>query len=488
MVCGAVGPEYPPLSYGQKNLGPFSGQQIASPSSTLTNFPNFFLIKRSSTSNENFHTVSPFLVEKAIIATVREVKFTKKLRSGDLLVEVHSRKQSQQIVKLKHFSTIPITVSPHASLNFSKEVITCGELLNVPTKEILKELQGQGVSYVRRVSIRRDGQLLNTKHLILTFDSAKLPENIKAGYMRLSVRTCIPNPLCCLKCQRFGHSKTSCRGTLTCARCAEVGHESTDCTRTEKCVNCKGEHTSFSRNCFAWKQEKEIISTKIKKQISYQEARKLIKSRIHTPGNSYVSAVRISTAPSTQTNQNIYADSTSKQSVPIPRTPPAITNLSNPSFPSVAPLCENTSVSPDLTDFTLVTNRKKLKKDSPSKTNSISTAEKISKFYTTSSRKVTNPILTKDNISSHKSTFKPLETTKPTTVDIELLPMAVLPPLEKRILQSRESDADAEMNSSSLSEVGWLVGWGSEDLEDSPAVISPPPPSKPENANKYKNR
>ncbi|GBM38064.1 hypothetical protein AVEN_60169-1, partial [Araneus ventricosus] len=66
--------------------------------------------------------------------------------------------------------------------------------------------------------------------------------------------------------------------------------------------------------------------------------------------------------------------------------------------------------------------------------------------------------------------------------------MAVLPPLEKRILQSRESDADAEMSSSSLSEEDALEYNMSEDLEDSPAVISPPPPSKPEKANKYKNR
>ncbi|GBM13554.1 hypothetical protein AVEN_68909-1, partial [Araneus ventricosus] len=167
---------------------------------------------------------SPVEIEKAITETVGEVKSTKKLRSGDLLVEVHSRKQSQQIVKLKNFSNIPISVSPHASLNSSKGVITFGELLNVATEEILKELQGQGVSHVRRISIRRDGQLLNTKHLILTFDSAKLPEHIKAGYMRLSVRAYIPNPLRCFKCQRFGHSKTP-RGTLTCARCAEVGHE-----------------------------------------------------------------------------------------------------------------------------------------------------------------------------------------------------------------------------------------------------------------------
>ncbi|GBO20073.1 hypothetical protein AVEN_182265-1, partial [Araneus ventricosus] len=121
------------------------------------------------------------------------------------------------------------------------------------------------------------------------------------------------------------------------------------------------------------------------------------------------------------------------------------------------------------------------------KTNSISTAEKISKFYTTSSPKVTNPIPTKDNISSHKSTFKPLETTKRTTVDIELLPMAVLPPLEKRILQTRESDADAEM-SSSLSEEDALEYDMSEDLEDSPAVNSPPPSSKPQKGDKYRNR
>ncbi|GBN81757.1 hypothetical protein AVEN_191949-1 [Araneus ventricosus] len=436
MVGGAVGLEYTPLSYGKKKPGPFSGQQIASPSTTLPNLPTYFLIKRSSTSNENFHTVSPFLVEKAIIATVGEVKSTKKLRSGDLLVEVHSRKQSQQIVKLKTFSNIPITVSPHASLNSSKGVITCGELLNVPTEEILKELQGQGVSHVRRISIWRDGQLLNTKHLIFTFDSAKLPENIKAGYMRLSVRTYIPNPLRCFKCQRFGHSKTSCRGTLTCARCAEVGHESTDCTRTEK----------------------------QKKKKPFSE-------------------------PSVQKNPDASAVTCSKPSDSTAKASPPITNLPIPSSPSVIPVSEEALASPDFTDFKVVRNRKKLKKDSPTKTNhSITKAEKIAKFYTTSRREMTNPIPTKDNISTRQSTLKPLPTTTSTSVDIELLPMAVLPPLEKILLQSRESDADAEMSSSSASDEDALEYNMSEDLEDAPAVINPPPSSKPEKGDKYKNR
>ncbi|GBO08399.1 hypothetical protein AVEN_171608-1 [Araneus ventricosus] len=354
-------------------------------------------------------------VPGAITGSIGDVKSTKKLRSGELLVEVQSRKQSEKILKLRKFSTIPITVSPHASLNSSKGVITCGELLNVPTEEILKELQGQGVSHVRRISIRRDGQLLNTKHLILTFDSAKLPEHIKAGYMRLSVRTYIPNPLRCFKCQRFGHSKTSCRGTLTCARCAEVGHESTDCTRTEKCVNCKGEHTSFSRNCIAWKREKEIISTKIKKQISYPEARKLVNSQTPTPGNSYVFVAKKSfSAPSVQTNPDASAVTCSKPSDSTAKASPPVTNLPIPSSPCVAPVSEEALASPDFTDFQLVRNKKKLKMDSPTKTNhSITKAEKIAKFYTTSHHEITKPIPTQDNVSTHQSTVKPLPTTTP---------------------------------------------------------------------------
>ncbi|GBN76990.1 hypothetical protein AVEN_19535-1 [Araneus ventricosus] len=473
---------------GKRKTGPFSGQRLESTSKRHT-FPTYFIIHRISTSNETFHTVSPFLVEKGITSSVGEVKSTKKLRSGDLLVAVESPKQAKQISKLNSLSTIPVTVNPHATLNSSKGVISCGELLNESVEKITEELSSQGVTHVRRITIRRDGHLLNTKHLILTFDSAKLPEHIKAGYMRLAVRPYIPNPLRCFKCQRFGHSKTSCRGTLTCARCAEVGHESNDCTRTEKCVNCKGEHTSFSRNCFAWKQEKEIITTKIKKQISYQEARKLVKSQTPTPGNSYVSVAKKSiSAPSADSNKDISTVSISKPSDSTTRAPPPITNLPISASPSVAPVSEEPLASPDFTDFKLVTNRKKLKKDSPTKTNnSITKAEKISKFYTSSRREVLNTVPTKDNICTNHSALKPFETKKPTSVDTQLLPMAVLPPLEKTVLQSRESDADAEM-SSSLSEEDALEYVMSEDLEDSPAVNSPPPSSKPQKGDKYKNR
>ena len=65
--------------------------------------------------------------------------------------------------------------------------------------------------------------LLNT--FFLTLNSPTLPNRIKAAYLSCPVRPYIPNPLRCFQCQRYGHAKTSCRGSVTCARCAEVGHE-----------------------------------------------------------------------------------------------------------------------------------------------------------------------------------------------------------------------------------------------------------------------
>ncbi|GBM97935.1 hypothetical protein AVEN_228361-1 [Araneus ventricosus] len=114
---------------GKRKTGPFSGQRIES-TSKRSNFPTYFIIHRISTSNETFHNVSPFLVEKGITSSVGEVKSTKKLRSGDLLVEVESPMQAKLIAKLNSLSTIPVTVNPHATLNSSEGVISCIELLN----------------------------------------------------------------------------------------------------------------------------------------------------------------------------------------------------------------------------------------------------------------------------------------------------------------------------------------------------------------------
>ncbi|GFQ70932.1 putative RNA-directed DNA polymerase from transposon X-element [Trichonephila clavata] len=110
--------------------------------------------------------------------------------------------------------------------------------------------------------IRRDGQLLNAKHLILTFSTPHQLQSVKMAHIHCPVQTYIPNALRYFQCQQYGHSKNVCRGQTACPRCSEIGHVSVDCTKKEQCVNSKGEHPSYSRSCPDWLKEKEITAVK----------------------------------------------------------------------------------------------------------------------------------------------------------------------------------------------------------------------------------
>ncbi|GFV16228.1 putative RNA-directed DNA polymerase from transposon BS [Trichonephila clavipes] len=129
-------------------------------------------------------------------------------------------------------------------------------MLSTPEAEILDGFSDHGVIQLTRITIKKDNTIIPTKHLILTFNSPKLPSTIKAGYLNGKIRPYIPKPLRCFKCQRFGHSQTSCRGQLTYSRCTSVGHASTDCSLEQKCVNCSQPHSSDSKLCPKWKTEK----------------------------------------------------------------------------------------------------------------------------------------------------------------------------------------------------------------------------------------
>ncbi|GFX63671.1 uncharacterized protein TNCV_2824571 [Trichonephila clavipes] len=147
---------------------------------------------------------------------------------------VTSSKQALALASLQKLAHFDIQVKRHATLNYSRGVISAADLYNVTEEEILENMAEQNVSQVRRITIRRDGQVLKTKHLILTFATPDLPQSVKVAYLHCPVRPYIPNPLRCFQCQRFGHSKTTCRGQPTCARCAEVGHDSADSIQTDE--------------------------------------------------------------------------------------------------------------------------------------------------------------------------------------------------------------------------------------------------------------
>jgi len=235
-----------------------------------------FLIVSLTNKDLPLSKASPFLIQKGLEGIGGQPKSVKKLRSGDILIEVQTAIQAKSFLIAKTLGTIPITVSPHKTLNTSRGVISEPDLLNCSEEEIKTELAPQNVINVKRITIRRNENIIQTKHLILTFNSPDLPKYVTAGYLNCSIRPYIPNPMRCFQCQRFGHSKVSCRGQETCSNCSEIGHKYTECSNDSKCVNCQGSHPSNSKLCPKWVLEKQIQTIKIKNNVPYPEARKIV--------------------------------------------------------------------------------------------------------------------------------------------------------------------------------------------------------------------
>lgn len=239
----------------------------------IPNEPKHLIMHSDS---EEFKKFSPFLIQKAIKGICGgEPKNIKKLKSGDLLIETTDSKQSRSLQNCTTIADIQIQVTPHKTLNSCQGVISEQDLINVDDLELVSELASQGVERARRITIKKDGNIIKTKHVILTFNVPKLPTRIIAGYLNCHIRPYIPNPLRCFKCQKYGHSKNTCRGRETCAICGSIEHPSEGCKKEPACVNCSESHPAFSKSCKIWQQEKKIQEIKVNSNISYPEAKQI---------------------------------------------------------------------------------------------------------------------------------------------------------------------------------------------------------------------
>ncbi|GFT99055.1 uncharacterized protein TNCV_3794301 [Trichonephila clavipes] len=111
---------------------------------------------------------SPFAVQKAVIGIGGEPKSVKRLRSGDLLIETTSALQTKSFLLAKLFLNNPVTVSPHKSLNSCRGVISEPDLLGTSDSEILEGFSDQGVTHVRRITIKK--RLYNCSHKTFNFN------------------------------------------------------------------------------------------------------------------------------------------------------------------------------------------------------------------------------------------------------------------------------------------------------------------------------
>ncbi len=196
----------------------------------------------------------------------------KRLRYGDLLIEVEKRAHSINLQKAESFLDTPVKVTPHRTLNSCKGVVRNPEFALMTDQELLDCLAPQCVSDARRFTRKVNDQIVNTNAFVLTFDLPVLPKEVRlVNWLNVPVDVYIPSPLRCYHCQRFGHHKDRCRKYAVCARCGDASHTSDSCTGTEWCINFDGNHSDNSRNCPTWKLEKEVQRVRVEQKLSFLE-------------------------------------------------------------------------------------------------------------------------------------------------------------------------------------------------------------------------
>ena len=91
-------------------------------------------------------------------------KCKKKLKNQTLLVETTRKAQTENLLKMKTFFNLPVTVSEHNTLNSSKGIIRNRDLKGETEQNILEYLKPQGVTAVKRFKIRKVNNSLKQIH------------------------------------------------------------------------------------------------------------------------------------------------------------------------------------------------------------------------------------------------------------------------------------------------------------------------------------
>ena len=223
--------------------------------------------------------VNIFEINKMISSCIgREPKISREGESS-LLIEVETSEESEKLQTIQNVQGNETKCFPHKTLNQCRGVVFSKDLVNYPEEMLKKEFEDQKVVEVKRIYKKENGSLHPTPTLILKFDLLKLPNILKAAWLRLPVRPYIPLPRRCYYCQRFGHFVSSCRRKLKnegeiCANCGQEAHG--ECQNDAYCINCKGNHSATSKQCSKYLFEKDVLALKVMEKISFKEAKQRV--------------------------------------------------------------------------------------------------------------------------------------------------------------------------------------------------------------------
>ena len=97
----------------------------------------------------------------------------------------------------------------------------CRHLADMLEVEIRDELKDQGVVGVNRVTLKKEGKVIPTNTLYLTFNSLELLKEIMVSYLKVKVTLFVRNPMRCFNCNKSGDMSQHCKVAAKCLDCGK---------------------------------------------------------------------------------------------------------------------------------------------------------------------------------------------------------------------------------------------------------------------------
>lgn len=237
--------------------------------------------------NENLPLNSPVAIYNDLNKKIKHnknIKFLKITRNKNLFIKVSSKICALEVLKLTHILSIAVDTRLLYDNLLSKCVIK-NVSADVELQDIFKALKAQSLNalsirrFSKTVSENCSDKRIKPLNTILVNCIGKFPEEVIMFHFIYNTESFNESPRQCRKCQRYGHSFKVCRSKPRCGKCSEE-HETIKCTsEIVKCAQCNLNHPAYSKDCAFYIKEQEVHKIKSTNNISWSEARELLKKR-----------------------------------------------------------------------------------------------------------------------------------------------------------------------------------------------------------------
>lgn len=203
----------------------------------------------------------------------------KKMRKGGVTFKTRDDVQAKKALNTPEVlnEVGQVKVTSIRNMNESQGVITGKEFNFLSDEQLLTETKKYGVTEVRRIKKTENGREILTGTIILTFDSNKMPREMKIYSFIYYPREYYPNPFQCNKCFRYGHTLNKCAAKDSlCRKCGLIKLDGHQCGPIS-CVNCpegRNNHCPTKKDCPEYLFEKVVQIKRVEQRISYGQAKR----------------------------------------------------------------------------------------------------------------------------------------------------------------------------------------------------------------------